>query len=59
MIILFALTRDSSCTCGGTGLCLLIANNEWAVKPGMSANEEEIHILSVVQAGLRNERNVK
>jgi len=58
MIILFTLTRDSSCTCRGKGLCVLIANL-WSVKPGMSANEEEVHILSVIQAGFSNERNIK
>lgn len=40
-------------------MCADCKLNEWAMKPGTSANEEEVHILSVVQAGLSNERNVK
>lgn len=33
--------------------------NEQTMKTVMSANEEEVHILSVVTAGPSNERNLK
>lgn len=33
-------------------MCADCRLNEWAMKPGMNANEEEVHFLSVVQAGL-------
>lgn len=39
-------------------MCVNCKVHEKAMQPGMTGNEHQVYILSVVQAGLSNERNV-